>query len=186
MKNKKSTRQLVGIENITPGSIQTGTEELFFYLVQPNNLNVLSEQGVRGRVTALLNILKSMAEVELLALDTRESFQDNRDFYRQRVEREENPTIRALLAQDCQHLDGVQTSMAASREFCFVLRQRKTDEMPRLATVEQRLRDSGFESHRAEGQELLELLAIYFEQDVTHEKFDLIDGARWLRAETEV
>ena len=39
---------------------------------------------------------------------------------------------------------------------------------------------------RAEGQKLLELLAIYFEQDATHEVFDLVDGARWLTAETEV
>ena len=32
---------------------------------------------------------------------------------------------------------------------------------------------------------LLELLAIYFEQDATHESFDLVDGARWLTTETE-
>ena len=38
---------------------------------------------------------------------------------------------------------------------------------------------------RVEGTELLELLAIYFEQDATHEVFDLIDGAHWLTAEME-
>ena len=47
------------------------------------------------------------------------------------------------------------------------------------------LRDSGFTVRRVEGAELLELLAIYFEQDATHEVFDLVDGARWLTAETE-
>ena len=35
--------------------------------------------------------------------------------------------IRGLLVQDRQHLDSVQTTMASSREFCFVLRRRKTD-----------------------------------------------------------
>jgi hypothetical protein len=186
MRKKKSTRQLVGIESITGSSVQTADGELSFYFVQPTNLNVLPEAGVRGRVTALLGVLKGMAEVEMLALDSKESFQDNRLFYRQRIEREENPAIRALLAQDRRHLDDVQTMMASSRQFCFVLRRRKTDGAINFTTVEQQLRDSGFAVRRAEGQALLELLAIYFEQDATHEVFDLVDGARWLAAEAEV
>mgnify|MGYP000404849864 FL=1 len=186
MRKKKSTRQLVGIESITDSSVQAADDELSFYFVQPTNLNVLPEAGVRGRVTALLSVLKGMAEVEILALDSKESFQDNRLFYRQRIEREGNPAIRALLAQDRRHLDDVQTMMASSRQFCFVLRRRKTDGAINFTTVEQQLRDSGFTVQRAEGQVLLELLAIYFEQDATHEVFDLVDGARWLTAETEV
>ena len=117
MKNrKKSTRQLVGIEDITAGGVQTADGELTFYLVQPTNLNVLPEQGVRSRVMALLNVLKAMAEIELLALDSKESFQDNRQFYRQRLEQDGNPAIRRLLAQDRQHLDDTQAMMASSRE----------------------------------------------------------------------
>ena len=186
MRKKKSTRQLVGIESIADSSVQTADGELSFYFVQPTNLNVLPEAGVRGRVTALLSVLKGMAEVELLALDSKESFQDNRLFYRQRMEQESNPAIRVLLTQDRRHLDDVQTMMASSRQFCFMLRCRKTDGAINLATVEQRLRDSGFDVQRAEGQALLERLAIYFEQDATHEVFDLVDGARWLAAEAEV
>ena len=102
------------------------------------------------------------------------------------MEQENNPAIRALLAQDRRHLDDVQTMMASSRQFCFVLRRRKTDGAINFTTVEQQLRDSGFAVRRAEGQALLELLAIYFEQDATHEVFDLVDGARWLTAEMEV
>ena len=184
MRKKKSTQQLVGIERVTDSSVLTAGGELTFYLVQPTNLNVLPESGVRTRVTALLNVLKTSAEMELLALDSKESYQDNRLYYRRRTE-EGNPAIRALLAQDRRHLDDVQTMMASSRQFCFVLRRRKTDGTINLATVEQRLRDSGFTVRRVEGAELLELLAIYFEQDATHEVFDLIDGARWLTAEME-
>lgn len=185
MRKKKSTQQLVGIESVTDSSVLTAGGELTFYLVQPTNLNVLPESGVRTRVTALLNVLKASAEMELLALDAKESYQDNRLYYRRRAEEEGNPAIRALLAQDRRHLDDVQTMMASSRQFCFVLRRRKTDGAINLATVEQRLRDSGFTVRRVEGTELLELLAIYFEQDATHEVFDLVDGARWLTAEME-
>lgn len=81
MRKKKSTQQLVGIESVTDSSVLTAGGELTFYLVQPTNLNVLPESGVRTRVTALLNVLKTSAEMELLALDAKESYQDNRLYY---------------------------------------------------------------------------------------------------------
>ena len=127
MSRKKSTRQLIGIDDIKNDSVVTADGELTFYFVHPSNLNVLPEQGVRAKVRELLGVLKGMAELELLALDSKESFQDNRQFYRQRLEEEDMPAIRGLLVQDRQHLDSVQTTMASSREFCFVLRRRKTD-----------------------------------------------------------
>ena len=167
MSRKKSTRQLIGIDDIKNGSVVTADGELAFYFVHPSNLNVLPEQGVRAKVQELLGVLKGMAELELVALDSKESFQDNRQFYRQ-------------------HLDSVQTTMASSREFCFVLRRRKTDGTMNYASLEQQFRDCGFVVQRAEGQRLLELLAIYFEQDATHEVFSFVDGAQWLTAETEV
>ena len=105
---------------------------------------------------------------------------------RQRLEEEDMPAIRGLLVQDRQHLDSVQTTMASSREFCFVLRRRKTDGAMNYASLEQQFRDCGFVVQRAEDQQLLELLAIYFEQDATHEVFSFVDGAQWLTAETEV
>lgn len=71
MRKKKSTQQLVGIESVTDSSVLTAGGELTFYLVQPTNLNVLPESGVRTRVTALLNVLKTSAEMELLALDSK-------------------------------------------------------------------------------------------------------------------
>lgn len=135
MRKKKSTQQLVGIESVTDSSVLTAGGELTFYLVQPTNLNVLPESGVRTRVTALLNVLKTSAEMELLALDSKESYQDNRLYYRRRAEEEGNPAIRALLAQDRRHLDDVQTMMASSRQFCFVLRRRMTDGAIDLTTV---------------------------------------------------
>lgn len=97
MRKKKSTQQLVGIESVTDSSVLTAGGELTFYLVQPTNLNVLPESGVRTRVTALLNVLKTSAEMELLALDSKESYQDNRLYYRRRAEEEGNPAIAVAL-----------------------------------------------------------------------------------------
>ena len=186
LRQRQTTRQLMGVTHLTEHGAVCGRDELLFYLLRPDNLSILSPEGIRGRVRALTGLLQGMASLELLALDSKESFQDNRQFYRQRLEAEDMPAIRGLLVQDRQHLDSVQTTMASSREFCFVLRRRKTDGTMNYASLEQQFRDCGFVVQRAEGQRLLELLAIYFEQDATHEVFSFVDGAQWLTAETEV
>ena len=54
MSRKKSTRQLIGIDDIKNGSVVTADGELAFYFVHPSNLNVLPEQGVRAKVQELL------------------------------------------------------------------------------------------------------------------------------------
>ena len=183
MRKKKSTQQLVGIERVTDSSVLTAGGELTFYLVQPTNLNVLPESIVRQRIHSLMNVLKGMAEVEILATDSKESYQDNRSFYRQRLEEETNPAIRALLEADCAHLDSVQTSMASARTFCLILRQRGEGGFTEsyLANVEKHLSDNGFTVHRASEQELRELLAVYYEQDVSHEVYDSVDGERYVK-----
>ena len=182
MNRKKSTRQLIGIDDIKNGSVVTADGELAFYFVHPSNLNVLPEQGVRAKVQELLGVLKGMAELELLALDSKESFQDNRSFYQRRLEKETNPALRALLVQDSRHLDDVQTLMALARVFSLVLRQRQDGSFSEsyLANVEKQISDSGFTVHRAGEQELRELLAVYFEQDVSHDVYDRVDGERYV------
>ena len=162
-----SAQQLLGIDEITEHSIRTPNGELVYLILKPSNLNVL----------------KGMAEVEILATDSKESYQDNRSFYRKRLEEETNPAIRALLEADCAHLDSVQTSMASARTFCLILRQRGEGGFTEsyLANVEKHLSDNGFTVHRANEQELRELLAVYYEQDVSHEVYDSVDGERYVK-----
>ena len=56
MSRKKSTRQLIGIDDIKNDSVVTADGELAFYFVHPSNLNVLPEQGVRAKVRELLGV----------------------------------------------------------------------------------------------------------------------------------
>lgn len=100
LKERQSTRQLMGITQLTDHGVKAASGELVFYLIQPDNLSVLSEEGVRQRVLALSNLLRSSTELVLVALDSRESFQRNKDYYRQRLEEETVPAIRELLRQD--------------------------------------------------------------------------------------
>lgn len=73
LRERQSTRQLMGITQLTDHGVKTAKGELVFFMLRPDNLSVLSPEGVRGRVTALTNLLRATPAVRLLALDSRES-----------------------------------------------------------------------------------------------------------------
>ena len=49
-----------------------------------------------------------------------------------------------------------------------------------LARIEQNINDNGFTTRRATEQDLKKMLGVYFEQNVTTEKFEDFDGDRWV------
>lgn len=173
-----STRQLMGIDRLTEHGMKTANGELIFYLISPDNLSVLSSEGVRGRVRALTDLLRGMESIELLALDSRESFLSNKHWYQERLEKEELPALRELLRQDMAHLDEIQSSSASAREFALVYRidDKSGDDAGYLAQIEKRIRDCGFHVRIAEEQDIKRLLAVYYQQDVTTEHFESFDG----------
>ena len=62
-KQRASTRQLIGVKEISDFSIVTYEHgELVFFLIKPSNISVLSEESIKARVYALMNVLKGMAE----------------------------------------------------------------------------------------------------------------------------
>lgn len=182
-KRRQSTQQLIGIERITDDWISTREAELVFYLVQPTNISVLPPDAVRAKIRALQNTLSAQAGVELLALNSRESFSQTCLFYHSRMQEESNPAIRKLLEQDRAFLDEKQVQMTLAREFYLVVRLKnvKPDTAySLLSTIETKFRDNGFTTRRAGKEDLKCLLAIYFEQNTTTERFEDYDGQRFL------
>lgn len=174
----------MGISQLTEHGAKTAGGELVFFMVRPDNLSVLSSEGIRGRVKSLTDLLCGTQEVRLLALDSRESFQRNKDWYRQRLEHEELPAIRELLRQDAAHLDEIQSATASAREFALVYRlgpQESGEDISRLRQAERSLRDLGFRARLASEQDIKRLLAVYYQQDVTTESFENFDGERWVK-----
>ena len=179
----QSTRQLMGIEAIRDYCIATRMGDLVFFVIKPTNISVLPDSGVTARIYALLNVVKGLAEIEMLALNSKESFEDNKRFYASRMEAEELPALRRLLEQDSSHLDRIQALMASAREFYIIVRLRneKVSEIfPYLSRIEKTIKDNGFSVSRAGEQELKRMLGIYFEQDVTTEQYEDYDGDRWV------
>ena len=169
---------------ITEYSLETyDGDELVYFMIRPTNLSVLSESSVGARVYALMNVLKGVAEIEMLCLNSRENFEENKGFLRRRAEEERNPVIRQLLERDQIFLDRIQVQMATAREFLILIRlrnQKGKDVFSYLDRIEKSLKEQGFDSRRADEEDINRILAVYYEQNVTSEKFEDFDGARWI------
>lgn len=183
LRRQQSTRQLMGIKRLTPHGIVTDSGERIFYLIRPDNLSVLSPEVIRSRIRSLTVLLSTQPELEILALDSRESFQQNKVYYQRRMEEETAPQVRELLRQDMEHLDHIQFSSASSREFVLVIPvdgKGGADEHT-LRQMEKSICDHGIRVRLAEEQDVKRLLAVYYQQDVTTEFFYGHDGEEYAR-----
>ena len=183
-RQETDTRHLIGVQALTEyGLVTYGQETLVYFLIKPANLSVLSEASIGRRIYALMTVLKGVAEVEMLCLNSRESFENNKQFLKMRMEQEDNPVIRKLLEKDQNHLDRIQVQMATAREFLILIRlkdEKESEVFPYLSRIEKSLKEQGFSVKRADKEDIKRLLAVYYEQNVTTEKFEDFDGERWI------
>ena len=182
-REKASTRQLMGIEDVTRHSLVTPHGELVFFMIKPTNISVLSDSSIGARIYALMNVLKGISDIEMLALNSRENFEDNKSYLKARMDAEQNPVIRKLLMQDMTSLDRMQVQMATAREFLIIIRlwgEKEKDVHPYLSRIEKSLKDQGFTARKADESDLKRLLGVYYEQNVTTEKYEDYDGERWV------
>lgn len=182
-KGAVSTQALMNIESITDYSLKTPHGELVYFIIHPTNISVLSESSVSSRIYALMTVLKGIAEIEMLCLNSKENFDDNKAFLQERMEEEPNPVIRKLLQNDSQNLDRMQVQMATAREFLIIIRlrnEKESDVFPYLSRIEKSLKDQGFTTRRADNADIKRILAVYFEQNVTSDRYEDFDGERWV------
>ena len=180
LKQRQSTRQLMGIRKLLPHGVAIPGGSLVFFLIHPDNLSVLSAEGIRQRVTALSNLFRAEEQVEVLGLDSRESFQQNQVYYQTRLEEETTPKIRELLQKDISYLDEIQTTSASSREFVLVLRMEEQAALDEgsLRQKEKALCDHGISVRLAEEQDVKRLLVSYYLHDADPKSLEDVDGER--------
>ena len=181
LRERQSTRQLMDIDRLTEHGVATSGGELVYFLIRPDNLSVLSDEAIRSRVHSLMQLFGGMDAVRLLALNSRESFQPNKLWYRTLLEREDDPAVRKLLQQDMAHLDTIQTATATAREFaivCTVNGKGGESAEAQARLVAEGIRNRGFHVKIAGEQDVKRLLEVYYQQDVTTEYFEDYDGER--------
>ena len=150
-KRRQSTQNLLGIRKITDYCISTDAGDLVFYIIKPTNISVLPAGAVSAKIRALQNTLSAQAGVELLAMNSRESFNATCLFYHDRMQEEKNPAIRELLEQDRAFLDEKQVQMTLAREFYLAVRlknEKPDTAYTLLSTIETKFRDNGFTTRR--------------------------------------
>ena len=187
-KKSKSTRQLMNIKTISEFSLYCyNNEELVFFKVLPPNLSVMSPESIGAKLNpkifSMTNVLKGIDGIEILCLNGRDNFENNKIFIKQRIKEEKSEKIRKLLERDLVHLDKIQIQTATARNFSLIIRikeENQSEIYPLLRRIEKLLKLQGFEVKKADKEELKELLAIFFEQNVTTDKFEDMDGERWL------
>ena len=183
---KKSTREEIGAVNIESNGVETNKNDfLVYFLVQPDNI---SETAVRTKIMALSGVIKGYDCIEFSCINSRENFDSNKNFYKERLEKEHSQKVRELLEKDIAHLDRVQIQTASAREFLFILRFKNynfesNDVQTGISRMEKLLKDEGFTSRLATKDDIKRLYAVYYVQNITQIYFDDYDGERFVRSD---
>ncbi len=130
-----------------------------------------------------MNLLKCVAEIEMLCLNSRENFEENKSSLRKRAEEERNPVIRRLLERDQNFLDCIQVQIATAREFLIIIRlhnKKGTEVFSYLDRIEKSLKEQRLSASRAGSEDIKRIMAVYYKQNVTSEKFEDFEGERWI------
>ena len=187
-KTNMSTQSLLGVKGFSRNGIQTnGHGEIVFYLVTPTNISVLSRVAVAQKVKHLMTLLTAQPDIEIVCIDARENFDDNKVYLDERYNDEPNGKVRELLLKDKTFLDDIQVQMSTSREFLFVVRLRnESDEQSfsLLNRIEKCINEQGFNCRRADKDDTKRVLARYFGIKTADTVIDDNDGdtaaAKWI------
>lgn len=175
---------MINLRELSDHSVVTKQRgELVYFIIGADNLSVLSSENIAAKVYSLMTVLKGITEIELMCMNSRESYETNKRYLRKRIMEEETPIIRALLERDLTHLDTIQIEMATAREFLLIIRLKPEDQKDIhsfLNRIERTLHEQGFEAKRTDVNEIKRLLAVYYEQDITQEHYQSVDGERWV------
>ncbi|WP_286154465.1 hypothetical protein [Thomasclavelia cocleata] len=185
IKNKKlkSTRELINTKTISDQSLRLfNGDEVVFFVIQPQNLSVMSQENIGAKIFALTNVLKGLAELELICLNSRDNFEENKVFIKQRLEKENDPAVINLLKKDLYHLDQIQTQTATARLFLLAVRIKPNDQvevMSLIHRIEKLIKLQNLQVEKADKEQIKNMLAVYFEQNVTSDQFEDYEGMRW-------
>ena len=164
-KSKNSLQRFIGFDSFTQYGVKTDKCEFIFYHVEPTNISVLPPEVIENKMHDLAMVLSVVPELEIMALDSCECFDDNKEYVRKSLAEEKNEAVRKLLAADLEFLDEMQTGMSSAREFLFIYRFRK--EKPEqvfsiINRIGKAIADHGFVAHRLEKPEIKRMIALYF------------------------
>lgn len=178
-KKKNSVQKLIGFENFTKYGVKTDKAEIAFFSVEPTNISVLSAANIETKIHHLMTLLSTIPDLEIIALDSCECFDGNKNYVKKRLEIEENEAIRKLLRSDYDFLDEIQMEMSSARQFMFAIRfRREKDEQifNIINRVGKSVSEHGFSAIKMTKPEIKRMLALYFGTSMTGDEIPDIEG----------
>ena len=182
--NRKSLQRLIGFEDFTKYGVKTDRYEFVFYHVEPTNISVLPPEVIEQKMHDLAMVLSVVSELEIMALDSCECFDENKAYLRRRLAEEKNEAVRKLLAADHDFLDQIQTGISSAREFLFVYRFRREKEEQVLSLINRiskAIADHGFMARRLTKPEIKRMLALYFGTSTNGDRLPDIEGEEYAK-----
>ena len=178
-----STRHFLNIKTITERGVELfNGDEIIFYMIQPQNLSVMSRESILAKMFSLTNVLKGLEEVEMICMNNRDNFEENKIYLKKRIEEEDDEKVIELLKKDLEHLDSIQMESATARLFLLCVRIKPNDQievMQLIHRIEKLIKLQNITFKRANKEDIKEMLAVYFEQNITNKSFEDHDGMRW-------
>ena len=185
-KNKNGVQQLLGFESFSEYGVKTDKSEIVFFTAEPTNISVLSAANVEGKIHNLMMVLSVIPDLEIIAADSAERFDDNKWNIKKRLQTEQNEHVRDLLKADYDFLDEIQLEMSSARQFMFAIRFRK--EKPEqifnvISRVDKTLSEHGFSAKRMSKAEVKRMIALYFGTSIAGDEIDDIEGEKYFEWE---
>ena len=186
LKKKKSVQKLIGFDSFTKYGVKTNHAEFIFFSVEPVNISVLSAANIEAKIHHLMMVLSMIPELEIMALDSCETFEPNKAYVRKRLREEQNPAVRKLLEADYQFLDEIQLEMSSARQFLFAVRfhKEKDEQVFHLINrVDKAIAEHGFMVKRMNKPEIKRVLALYFGTSISGGEISDIEGEEYFELE---
>ena len=182
-KNRNSLQKLIGFQSFTNYGVKTDKSEFIFFHVEPTNISVLPPEVIANKMHELAMVLSVVPELEIMAIDSCECFDDNKAYVRKRLAAEQNEAVRKLLEADLGFLDEIQVGLSSAREFLFIYRFRKEKEeqvFSLINRISKAIADHGFVAHRLEKPEIKRMLGLYFGTSITADEIPDIEGEEYI------
>lgn len=188
-KNKgRSVQELLGIKSFTKNGLQVGKYTLVFFSAAPTNVSVLSYENIDLKIQRLMMVLSAVPDIEISCTDAAESFDTNKTYLLNRIEKEENDKVRAILKKDYDFVDNINLETSTARQFMFVVRCKSTseDQVSTIANrVEKIITEQNFDIKRLGKPDIKRFLAVYFDASLNGELIPDVDGLQYLEGEKD-
>lgn len=190
-KKLKNTRQLMGVASIHDDYLRVFSNKIkVALLIKPTNINVLSDEVVISKITSLMNVLKTVSDVELLCVNSTQNYDDNISYLNNLVRTESNTILQDLNKKTIDFLNSIRVNMATNREFFvqMTFNASNTTDDTRSSAVRrtlQQLREGGFIVRLANNEDYKRILTIYYDSAFNDDYSDY-DGLKYIIESDEV